>query len=337
MDLTDLLNNGGCKQVIFAITSYCNGKCGFCGFSRANSFSRQNIELNKGLEAIEYLESQDVKVISFTGGEPLLNPNLDKFIKKCNELSIVCRTGTNGIQLDKHKLEKLRNAGLSSMWFSIDSEIAHLHNNNRGKEGLFEHLCKMREFAESIEIEIGAGVAISKLIKNYDDLFNVLDENGFKKVTFAYPSGLMKSSYMATTDNPISRFNNEELSLIIAKLIEYKTRSNSLKIGNSMTALKLMYQHLALKQKLPKCYAGKKIFYLDWKLQLHRCFTYKSYGNLFDLDMDKIENTDCDACYSQCFRDYSLYYPAIENQELLDSFLAWYELLSENNLIGFMN
>lgn len=337
MSLIELLKNGGCKQVIFAITSYCNGKCSFCGFNQVNSFKRKNLELDEGLKAIEYLSSQGVKIISFTGGEPLLNPHLEKFIMKCRDNSIMCRTGTNGIQLDERKLEKLKKSGLSSMWFSIDSEEPNLHDKNRGKEGLFKHICKMREFGESIGIEIGAGVAISKLINNYDKLFKILDENGFKKVTFAYPSGLMNSSYLATTNDTISQFNQEELASNISKLIEYKEHSNSLKIGNSLTALKLMYQHLLFKQDLPKCYAGKKIFYLDWELQLYRCFTFNSYGNLFDYSLDNIENSDCNACYSQCFRDYSLYYPVIENQVLLNSFLAWHELLSENNVLGFIN
>ena len=335
MNINELIKDGGCKQVIFAITNFCNGSCQFCGFNQNNHFVRENLALNEGLKAIEHLAKNNVKIISLTGGEPLLNPHLEDFIKHCNAYSIICRTGTNGINLNEERIEKLKVAGLASMWLSIDSDDPQIHDLNRGKSGLFQHVCQMRAFGEKLGIEMGAGIAISKLIKNYGKLFSLLKDNGFKKATFAYPSTAMNSSYKATSDNIICQFTQQELSEIIDTIIQYKSSTDSVKVGNSFIALKLMYDHLTLHQNLPKCYAGEKIFYLDWKLHLYRCFTYKSYGHLFDVDLGNMDAPDCSACYSQCFRDYSLYYPVIKDENTTNSFLAWYEMINEQNMLGF--
>lgn len=319
--------------MIFAITSYCNASCAFCGFNKSQHLDRHQLSLEDGIRAIDYLAQQNVRIMSFTGGEPLLNPNLEKFIEHATGLSIICRTGTNGVLLDENRLSSLKKAGVSSMWFSIDSDQPELHDRNRGMKGLFKHVVKIREFGESIGMELGAGVAISRLITDYNRLFRLLEDSGFRSVTFAYPSGAMDSSYLATNDDEISRYTASELASIIETIMAYK-RSGKIKVGNSTIALQLMHDKLTKGIPMPKCFAGDKIFYLDWNLELHRCFTLSSYGNLFNFNFDNIKNDDCDKCFSQCFRDYSLFYPVIQNRDLVSSFMAWQELLHDNNLMG---
>ncbi len=69
----------------------------------------------------------------------------------------------------------------------------------------------MRNHAENIDLDVGAGVAISRLIDNYETLLKQLENEGYKRVTFAYPSEPMHSSYLATTNEQVSHFSSEEL------------------------------------------------------------------------------------------------------------------------------
>src|SRR5439155_1104228 len=58
-----------------------------------------------------------------------------------------------------------------------------------------------------------------------------------------------------------------------------------------------------------KCHGGSKLFYLDWNLDLYRCFTLpKKYGNLLELGKVNFEEELCDLCTQQAFRDHDPFY-----------------------------
>ncbi len=138
--LAELIKNGGARQVFFAVTNRCDANCTFCGFRYSQRLSRKHVNISEAEKAIDYLANNFVRVISFTGGEPLLHPHLEQIISKASRIGILCRTGTNGISLNEKRLEALKKAGLAFIWLSIDSGIPEIHDNNRGKNGLFTFL-----------------------------------------------------------------------------------------------------------------------------------------------------------------------------------------------------
>ena len=89
------------KMVFFAITSHCNASCTTCGFPQILPENRIHVDYQAFKKAIDKLAENNVRMISITGGEPLLHP---RFIDMCRYMDekglMISYIATNGILLD---------------------------------------------------------------------------------------------------------------------------------------------------------------------------------------------------------------------------------------------
>lgn len=142
-------------QLIIQITDRCNGTCPQCGMRKSENFKRSSISLDKIKEMIDAALEQNIEVVSFTGGEPLLRLNLlIQSIDYANERGMkYIRTGTNGFVFKnpesprfqdsiKKIVEKLANTALRNFWISIDSADAATHEQMRGLPGVIKGIEK---------------------------------------------------------------------------------------------------------------------------------------------------------------------------------------------------
>jgi len=123
--------------VYLRITENCNAKCFMCRFAQEN---RNLFISNEQLDYIlTYARNNNVRLIRFTGGEPLLDANLPLHIQRCNSLGIKTSAITNGLLLSK-QIDKLVSSGLNQIIISVDGSIPELHNRIRGTLGLLENI-----------------------------------------------------------------------------------------------------------------------------------------------------------------------------------------------------
>lgn len=111
----------------YYLTYKCNAKCSFCDIWEKPSpyASPQQVSQN-----LQQLKSLGVKVVDFTGGEPLLHPQLAEFLAEAKRLKLITTVTTNGLLYPK-KAKEL--AGLVDMLhFSLDSAREEQHNQLRG-------------------------------------------------------------------------------------------------------------------------------------------------------------------------------------------------------------
>jgi AdoMet-dependent heme synthase len=80
-------------------------------------------------------------IIVLTGGEPLLHPGLDSFVKAGAEAGLRMVLGTNGVLLTEKRAEALKLAGLEGAGISLDSIRPKSHDTFRGMAGAFEKTC----------------------------------------------------------------------------------------------------------------------------------------------------------------------------------------------------
>lgn len=100
------------------ISNKCNLKCNYCphqiqkrekGFMTIENFK-------KSLELVKQLKQDRLTLHNF--GEPLLHPQLEEFIKLAKGIVPNVNLSTNGILLTREKAVKLKEAGLSELYFS---------------------------------------------------------------------------------------------------------------------------------------------------------------------------------------------------------------------------
>ncbi len=100
------------------VTRRCNLACGYC-----NEYddSSAPVPLSELLARIDHLAALKTASITFTGGEPLLHPDLDRLIRAARGHGMIVTMITNGYPLTREWIMRLNAAGLQGMQISIDN------------------------------------------------------------------------------------------------------------------------------------------------------------------------------------------------------------------------
>ncbi|MTI21956.1 radical SAM protein [Fulvivirga sp. RKSG066] len=111
----------------YYVTYRCNAKCGFCDiWERPSPY----VDIETATKNLDDLKRLGVKVIDFTGGEPLLHQQIDQLLKLAKDRGFITTLTTNCLLYPKWA-DKLR--GLVDMLhFSLDSPDEDEHNKSRG-------------------------------------------------------------------------------------------------------------------------------------------------------------------------------------------------------------
>ena len=105
-------------QVQLVVTRRCNLACGYC--NEYDDFSPP-IPFETLREHVDHLASLGTVVLTFTGGEPLLNPRLDDVCAYAVSKGIVVTSITNGYPVNKTWIQRLNDAKLTLLQVSIDN------------------------------------------------------------------------------------------------------------------------------------------------------------------------------------------------------------------------
>ena len=118
----------------------CNLKCEMCKHWRETR--EPPISMNRFREIISELAELGCKKIHFSGGEPMLRPQLPDLVEHATQLGMRVTLTTNGTLIDKVKAKRLVEAGLRGVNVSIDSPLRKMHEKIRGVEGSFKQTTK---------------------------------------------------------------------------------------------------------------------------------------------------------------------------------------------------
>jgi MoaA/NifB/PqqE/SkfB family radical SAM enzyme len=135
----------------------CNLSCTYC-----NEFDRTSspIPANLMLQRVDHLAELGTSIITFSGGEPMLHPDLDSLIARVRFHGRMATLITNGYFLVPERIRRLNDAGLDYLQISIDNvepdEVSKksLKVLDRKLEWLVQHA----RFAVTINSVLGSGV-----------------------------------------------------------------------------------------------------------------------------------------------------------------------------------
>ncbi|MBV9406738.1 MAG: radical SAM protein [Acidobacteriaceae bacterium] len=96
----------------------CNLSCAYC--NEYDSFSKP-VPLSTMVHRLELLGRLRTGVITISGGEPLLHPELDEIIRAIRKNALLAGLITNGYLLTPERVERLNQAGLDYLQISIDN------------------------------------------------------------------------------------------------------------------------------------------------------------------------------------------------------------------------
>lgn len=99
-------------------TRRCNLACTYC--NEFDDFS-QPVALEEMKKRLDILADMGSSIITISGGEPLLHPELDEVIRHIRRRGMIAGMITNGFLLTRERIQQLNRAGLEHLQISIDN------------------------------------------------------------------------------------------------------------------------------------------------------------------------------------------------------------------------
>jgi MoaA/NifB/PqqE/SkfB family radical SAM enzyme len=136
----------------------CNLSCAYC-----NEYDKVSdpVPTAQMLRRVEILAGMDTGIITISGGEPLLHPELDQIIRGIRSHGAIATIITNGYLLTPERIQRLNRAGLEHLQISIDNVMPDEVSKKSLKvlDRKLQWLAEFAEFDVNINSVLGGGMA----------------------------------------------------------------------------------------------------------------------------------------------------------------------------------
>lgn len=140
----------------------CNLSCKYC--NEYDSYSKP-VPIMTLLRRVDRLAELGTSIITISGGEPLLHPDLDTLIRQIRQRGMIAGLITNGFLLNAERIERLNRAGLDHMQISIDN----VEPDEVSKKSLKTLDYRLRLLAEHADFHVNINSVVGGGIRNPED------------------------------------------------------------------------------------------------------------------------------------------------------------------------
>lgn len=291
--------------VVWNVNEICNMSCPHC-YASAKKGWKNAIELSteEARKVIQILYDNGIKILIFSGGEPLLRNDLFDLIQYAKNLGFYCHLSTNGVLITKKIAKKLKELEISYVGVSIDG-LPEFNDSYRGLRNAFQKATDGLRYLQEFNIKTGIRITLSK--KNQDQLFPLIDFALENSIDRFYISHLLYAGRGTT-------YKSEDLSVFKVREIMNKIFDLSIKFIKENYKLNLVtggndvdgaYLYLYIydqfgEEKANKLYkilekrkgntAGEKIINIDHLGNIHPDQFWRNYtmGNILNQSLEEI-------------------------------------------------
>lgn len=278
----------------YYLTYKCNAKCGFCDiWERPSPYADKHTVFDNLTQA----KKLGVKIVDFTGGEPLLHKDLPYFLEKAKSLNLITTVTTNALLYPKYAYEL--KGKIDMLHFSLDSAYKEKHDASRGVK-CFDKVM------ESIQIALN-------LNEKPDILFTVFEHN-INEIEQIYYT-ITQPNDLILILNPVFEYNQvgHRLSLETLNTLRQWSKKKNVYLNSAFLTLR---ENGGNHIDNPVCKAGSSTIVISPDNQLVLpCYhlgkkTFPIQNNLYDLyyrkevqEIIQMEGRlpECEGCTINCY------------------------------------
>jgi 12,18-didecarboxysiroheme deacetylase len=170
--------------VVWNCTRRCNLRCVHCYSHSANVNYSGEMTTDEGYALLEDLAGFGAPVALFSGGEPLIRPDLPLLAVRARKLGLRAVISTNGTLIEPAMADKLREIGLSYVGVSLDGMQA-TNDKFRGVAGAFEHALAGIRNCIKAGVKVGLRFTINRRnAQDIPDIFRLIRDENIPRVCF---------------------------------------------------------------------------------------------------------------------------------------------------------
>ncbi|MFP5229567.1 MAG: radical SAM protein, partial [Acidobacteriota bacterium] len=144
----------------------CNLSCAYC--NEYDDVSKP-VPIDEMIRRIDHLARLGTSIITISGGEPLLHPDLDQIIARIRHHGRMAGMITNGYLLMPERIQRLNKAGLDHLQISIDN----VQPDEISKKSLKVLDKKLEMLSEHADFHVNINSVVGGGIKNPQDALTV--------------------------------------------------------------------------------------------------------------------------------------------------------------------
>lgn len=170
--------------VVWNITRACNLKCVHCYAKATFGPAKDELTHEEGLALLQDFKEFGVPVVLFSGGEPLMRPDLFELVERAVAHGMRAVISTNGTLITPEVARRLKDLGLSYVGISLDGTEA-THDRFRGEPGAFAKAMAGVRHCQNAGLKVGLRFTISRL--NYQEapaIFDLVEEYDIPRICF---------------------------------------------------------------------------------------------------------------------------------------------------------
>ena len=181
---------GGVAQLCLTYKCQCN--CRHCGVKHLGRSIKKELSLAQLNRIFADLKLCRYDYLDFSGGEPTLRKDIADIIALGKKHSFAMTLETNGLSLTPNLLASLKKAGLGLIYLSMDDYRAEVHDEIRGRQGVFNSAVNVLCAAK----KVGLPVHVSMVPKSREyftkgganQQIKLCLDNGAEKIRILFPS-----------------------------------------------------------------------------------------------------------------------------------------------------
>ncbi|MFC2130779.1 radical SAM protein [Bacteroidota bacterium] len=160
--------------ITFDITHHCNLSCTHCSTNSSPKITSEGgLSTSEALNIIDQLSIAGVKVLTLSGGEPLLRKDWHVLAKNAVISGMVVNIETNGSTINAQTADLIMKSGINSINISLDSHKPEVHDKIRQCEGAFWRT--IRSILLLTDRNIKTGIVFTPTKHNWKDADKVIE------------------------------------------------------------------------------------------------------------------------------------------------------------------
>lgn len=149
--------------VVWDVTYACNLRCKHC-YANAGKPLSDELSTEEAKRVIDILDKAGVVSIAWSGGEPLVRPDIFELSKYAADKGIYVAMATNGTLITEETADKLMASGVRFLQISLDGADAKTHDEFRGVPGSWSRAVR----GIKIAVKKGFFVNVSTTVTRYN-------------------------------------------------------------------------------------------------------------------------------------------------------------------------
>ena len=212
--------------VVWNVTRRCNLKCLHCyAHAKDEEFSGE-LSTSQGKEVLDDLAAFGSPVVLFSGGEPLVRPDLIELAEYAVGKGMRAVISTNGTLINSRTAADLKKVGLSYVGISLDG-LDEVNDRFRGVKGAFRKAMEGIMACRDAGIKVGLRFTMNRLnVREIPGIFDLLEKYDIPRVCFYHLVYAGRGSELINEDLSHQE-TREAVDLIIDRTADLRQRGKT--------------------------------------------------------------------------------------------------------------